>query len=132
MTDYPGFACDMEAIPPEERPRHMENMRTLFQATEQIKELANGYAFKVNDSAEVLVAAIHFIAKEKLCCPFLEIDLRVDLASPERWLRVRGPDGVKPFIHAEFYDVVPATIEWAPGFLPFAPAKKRSSRTDPR
>jgi hypothetical protein len=94
------FACDMTAIPAEQRGAHHALIRRLMtEAVEEIRELPNGLAFRF--PAEEYNAVTELIGGERLCCPFLAFSLEV---SPERGsllLRLTGAQGVKEFIRAE-------------------------------
>ena len=53
--------------------------------------------------AEEYEAVAHFVARERLCCPFLRFVLEV---APERgplWLRLTGAEGVTAFMRAELH-----------------------------
>jgi hypothetical protein len=95
------FACDMTAIATEERTRHTETTRRLFQAVETIRDLPNGYSFQLPNSGESLLTAAEFVANERLCCPFFGFELHVAPGGGSPWLYLTGPEGVKPFIRAE-------------------------------
>jgi hypothetical protein len=41
-------------------------------------------------------------AGEHLCCPFFDIDLRLEREGGAFWLRLTGRDGVKQFIRSDF------------------------------
>jgi hypothetical protein len=41
-------------------------------------------------------------AAEHLCCPFFDIDLRLEREGGPLWLRPTGREGVKQFIKADF------------------------------
>ena len=94
------FACDMTAIPAEQRPAHHALIRRLMtDEVESISELPSGLAFRF--PAEAYDAVTEFVAGERLCCPFLTFALEV---SPDRGplqLRLTGAEGVKDFIRAE-------------------------------
>jgi hypothetical protein len=94
------FACDMTAIPAEQRGAHQALIRRLMtEAVEEIRELPNGLTFRF--PVEEYEAVTEFIGRERLCCPFLAFSLEV---SPERGpllLRLTGAQGVKEFIRAE-------------------------------
>lgn len=96
----PPFACDMTAIPAAERGTHQELIRRLMsEVVRDIRELPDGLAFRF--PAEEYDAVTRFVARERLCCPFLSFALDV---TPERgplWLRLTGAEGVKDFIRAE-------------------------------
>jgi hypothetical protein len=96
------FACDMTAIPGDQRGAHHALIRRLMtEAVEEISELPDGLAFRFH--AEEYDAVTEFVGRERLCCPFLSFRLDV---SPERGplqLRLTGAAGVKDFIRAELH-----------------------------
>jgi hypothetical protein len=95
------LACDLTAIPAEQRPAHELLARQLFfEAIPERQELSDGYTFQFRADQYPLLAA--FIANERLCCPFFSFTLEVTPAQGPLWLRLTGGDGVKEFIHAEF------------------------------
>ena len=95
------LACDLTAIPAEEREAHERLARQLFFETAPVREeLPDGYAFLFQADQYPLVAA--FIANERLCCPFFRFTLEVPPAQGALWLRVTGDEGVKEFVDAEF------------------------------
>jgi len=95
------IACDLTAIPADEREAHETLARQLFfEAVPERHELADGFAFQFRADQYPLLAA--FIANERLCCPFFSFTLEVTPARGPIWLRVTGGDGVKEFIQSEF------------------------------
>lgn len=92
----------MTAIPAEERGAHQALIRHLMsEAVTEIRELPDGLAFRF--PAEEYEAVAEFVARERLCCPFLRFALEL---APERgplWLRVTGAAGVVAFIRAELH-----------------------------
>jgi hypothetical protein len=98
------FVCDMTALGPAQREQHIVTSGQLFQAVQEVRELPDGYAFRLpNDSATLLKAA-EFVAGERLCCPFFGFVLELEPEGGPLWLRLTGRDGVKPFIQAEIGD----------------------------
>jgi hypothetical protein len=101
------FACNMTAIPAAERPAHHELIRRLMhEVVEKTCELPDGLEFRF--PADEYDSVVRFVARERLCCPFLTFTLDV---TPERgplWLRITGADGVKDFIRAELGLSAPA------------------------
>lgn len=95
------FACDMTAIEASQRGQHVATIDELFRAVEEIRELPNGYAFRLPDGPDVLIKAAKFIALERLCCPFFGFTLEAEPEVGSLWLSLTGRDGVKPFIRAE-------------------------------
>jgi hypothetical protein len=96
------LACDMSAIPAEERGVHHRLIRRLMgKAVEEIRQRPDGFAFRF--PADQYAAVTEFVARERLCCPFLRFTLEV---APDRgplWLHLTGPEGVTPFIRAELH-----------------------------
>jgi hypothetical protein len=96
------FACDMTAIPAEQRGAHHALIRRLMsEAVEQIRELPDGLAFRF--PADEYDAVTTFVARERLCCPFLRFTVDVTPEGGPLELRLTGPDGVTPFIRAELH-----------------------------
>lgn len=99
-TESP-FACDMTAIEASRRGQHIATTGELFSAVEEIRELPNGYAFRLPNESDVLTKAAKFIALERLCCPFFGFALEAEPEVGPLWLSLTGRGGVKPFIMAE-------------------------------
>ncbi len=98
------FACDMSAIEPDRRGEHIATIDKLFRAVENIRELLNGYAFRLPNEPDVLFMTAKFIALERLCCPFFGFAIEVEPEGGAVWLSLTGRNGVKPFIVAEIGD----------------------------
>jgi hypothetical protein len=98
----PVFACDMTAIPAAERGAHHALIRRLFsEAVAEIRELEDGFALRF--SAEEYDSVVQFVARERLCCPFLRFELEVAPEKGPLWLRLTGPSGVATFLRAELH-----------------------------
>ena len=110
------FACDMTAIAVEERPRHVAAIRAVFGAVEAVRELPDGYAFRLANDAALLERAAAFIAKERLCCPFFGFALTLEPEGGPLWLHLTGREGVKPFIRAEIGGALAEPAARATGF----------------
>jgi hypothetical protein len=95
------FACDMNAIDPEYRDRHISTTIELFQSVQTIRDLPNGYTFRFPNETGLLLKSAEFIAYERLCCPFFGFALEIEPEGGAVWLHLTGPEGVKPFIRAE-------------------------------
>lgn len=94
------FACDMLAIPPDQRAAHHSLVRRLIsEALEEISEEWDGFALRF--AADEYDNVVEFVSRERLCCPFLRFTLEVTPTRGPLRLRLTGPDGVKPFIQAE-------------------------------
>ena len=101
MTSESSLACDMTAIAPEQRPKHLANSRELFSRIEESRELPSGYEFRLADGPALISQVAEFVSLEKLCCPFLNFVIEVQDEGGPVWLRLTGREGVKAFIREE-------------------------------
>ena len=106
------IACDMSAIEPGLRAGHIATGGRVFRAAEEIKELPDGYAFRLPNESKTLRDAAEFITLERLCCPFLGFALEVESEGGTVWLRLTGREGVKAFIHEEVSELLGGAIDW--------------------
>ena len=100
-TNQSPLACDMTAIPAEQRPIHLAASRQLFSQIQATRELSDGYQFRFTNDADILTGLAQFVALEKLCCPFLGFAIEVEAENGPVWLRLTGREGVKAFIKEE-------------------------------
>ena len=96
------FACNMLALNAEERKRHLEVTKQLRAAAKEVRELSDGYGFRFSSDQPTILLVSEFIARERLCCPFFSFEMVVKPADGPLWMQLRGADGVKDFIKAEF------------------------------
>jgi hypothetical protein len=101
------FACDMSAIAADQRSAHLATINKLFTAVESLRELPNGYSFRLPNRSDILFTAAEFIALERLCCPFFGFGLDIECEGGAIWLSLTGREGVKPFIMAEIAEHLP-------------------------
>jgi hypothetical protein len=101
----------MTAIPFERRTEHLSTIEAVFRSVDEMRELSNGYAFRLKSAPLILKTAAEFIELERLCCPFFGFVLEVLGEGGEIWLTLNGRDGVKPFILAEIGNHLPARIQ---------------------
>jgi hypothetical protein len=95
------LACNTKAFSAGERPRYLELLGKIKAAVKDRRELRDGFAFRLNDTAVVLQELAEWVTMERRCCPFLSF--RIETSGTERdfWLTLRGPAGVKPFLREE-------------------------------
>ncbi|MGH9712898.1 MAG: DinB family protein [Candidatus Acidiferrales bacterium] len=101
MTTQPGFYCNLNAITPSERIRHGVLSWKLKEARIETKELADGYAFRLDNEKVSIANVADWIANERKCCPFFDFEVELGREGGPLWLKLRGNDGVKQFIVPE-------------------------------
>jgi hypothetical protein len=106
------IACDMSALSQAQREAHMATSSYLFSKLQEIRELSNGYEFRLTDDPDAAVKAAEFVTLEKLCCPFLNFAIEVEAEGGPVWLRLTGREGVKAFIREEISGLLGTTIQW--------------------
>ena len=102
-THESPFACVMSALSPAERKQHFEEYGPrLRKSLKEIRELPDGYEFAFATDRDTYQVLSTWMFQERLCCPFFDLELRIDREGGSTWLRLTGRDGVKEFMRAEF------------------------------
>lgn len=97
------FACDRMALNAEARKRHFDELGpALRPLVKSVRELTNGYEFEFPFNADTYRLVTEWTGGEHLCCPFFDIELRLEREGGAFWLRLTGREGVKQFIAADF------------------------------
>ncbi len=97
------FACDRMALNNQERHRHFDELGPqLRHLVKDSREVSNGYEFRFPSDPATFRLVAEWAAAEHLCCPFFDIDLRLDREGGDCWMRLSGRDGVKQFIQSDF------------------------------
>ena len=97
------FACNAFALSPEVRKRHFEELGpALLKLKKSTRELPDGYEFEFPADNRTYQLLTEWAFQERLCCPFFDIDLRLDRENGPLWLRLTGRPGTKEFIKEEF------------------------------
>jgi hypothetical protein len=108
FADSP-FACDRAALTPQARKRHFDELSPALRARKlSIRELRDGFEFEFPTDATTFQLVAEWVACERLCCPFFDIDMHVEREHGNLWLRLTGREGVKQFIRSDF-------AQWFPG-----------------
>lgn len=94
------LACNLQAISPARPPRYGEVVSRLRSAMYDCNELRDGYRYALRTSEITLPEVAEWITMEHVCCPFL--DFQLEIADDDVALTLRGPDGVKAILRAEF------------------------------
>jgi len=96
------IACDMNVFTSVEREAHIQNTRQLYDTVQAIHEISNGYEFLFPCNTETVAKLAEFIVNERLCCPFLEFDLKIAPNDQPISLTLSGPEGTREFLREEF------------------------------
>jgi len=95
------IACDLTAIDADQRDGHIETVQNIFQLTEQVIELSNGYALRLPNETDIFLKVAEYIARERLCCPFFGFGLEIEPERGALWLKLTGRKGVKEFLQSQ-------------------------------
>jgi len=97
------LACNAFALSPEARKRHFEELRSaLLKLKKSTRELPDGYEFELPADKATWQLLTEWVIDERLCCPFLDIELRLSRDGGPLWLRLTGRSGTKEFIKEDF------------------------------
>lgn len=101
-TGFAGepYTCNMGALTEREMAEYQELAIKLHSSVQEVKELKNGFAFKL--PADAVVATSQWINYERKCCPFFDFELQIAKDEGPVWLRITGDKGIKDFIRTEF------------------------------
>jgi hypothetical protein len=96
------FACNLKAFTPDQRVRWRHLIERVTSAVTETRELKDGYALRVNTAQAPLVDIAEWIELERRCCPFFDFQMDVHGEDGSSWLSLKGREGVKDFINADF------------------------------
>ena|GEM_PF-1724158 len=96
------FACNATGLNKEQRQRWTSLLKRLNDSKQEVRELADGYAFRFAAEPSTVQELAEFITYERICCPFFDLEVAVEREGGPAWLRLRGREGVKDFIRDEF------------------------------
>ena len=94
------IACDPRAIPDEQRDRWVAAGRHVYAAVEEVRDLPDGYRFRIPTSSDMLTRVAEYVSNERLCCGFLRFQLEVEPAQGPVWLQLTGPAGAREYMRA--------------------------------
>ena len=95
------FACDIGSLNPSERKRHDEMGPILRSLIKSSRELPDGFEFEFPSDQKTFQLVTEWSFHERMCCPFFDIDVRLDREGGSLWLRLTGREGTKDFIKVE-------------------------------
>jgi len=96
------FACNRLALSPEQRKRHFDELGPrLLSLKQSVRELPNGYEFEFPADSNTVQLVAEWATGERVCCPFFDIDIRLQREGGSLWLGLTGREGIKQFIRAD-------------------------------
>jgi hypothetical protein len=98
------LVCNLNAIDAAARPRYKDLVKQLHGSMREnrCEELPDGYAFRLDSKGITLPEVAEWISMERLCCPFLTLELAASGNRDEWVLKLTGPAGVKAILEAAF------------------------------
>jgi hypothetical protein len=96
------FVCDRLALDREARRRHFVELGPALRSLKkQVRELSDGYEFQFPSDPKTIAMVAEWAAGERLCCPFFDIQLRMEREGGPFWLKLTGRKGTKEFIKVD-------------------------------
>jgi hypothetical protein len=97
-----SFACVRLALDAGARRRHFEELGPALRTLkESARELQNVYEFRFPSGQKTIALVAEWAAGERLCCPFFDIQRRMEREGGPFWMRLTGRRGTKDFIKAD-------------------------------
>jgi hypothetical protein len=96
------LACNVLALDAAERRQVQVLLSRLRASIQEVKELLNGYSFKVSGDAAIIPDVAEYVGIERLCCPFFDFEIVAEKEGGPIWIALTGREGVKQFARTEF------------------------------
>jgi hypothetical protein len=100
-----SIACNLSGAELAERG---EEVSTLFDEAEQVRELDDGYAFRFSGSEGIAARLLEFTLEERRCCPFFTFELVFTPNEGPIWVRLRGSAAIKEFVASAWGEIIAA------------------------
>jgi hypothetical protein len=104
-TEETPIACNLTGEALNERG---DEVHSLFQEVEQVRELADGYAFRFAGSEAAASRLLEFTLAERRCCPFFTFELAFEPDEGPIWVRLRGSATIKEFVASAWGEIIAA------------------------
>lgn len=102
-----SLICNMDVFTPAELEAHLLTTTRLIKSLQAVRDQEDGYELVFPGETELISRVAEFIAKERLCCPFLKFTLHISSESEPISLALTGPVGTQEFLRLEFDGVIP-------------------------
>lgn len=91
LTENPPLACVPNAVPADQQEYWVKELAPkLYGSVQEIKELPNGWAWRLPSTSEILLLVAQDLNVERLCCPFVNYTLEIEPDQGPFWLRMTG------------------------------------------
>ena len=99
MSDtQPVIACNLGALSEEEKTRRSAMAARVSARFQEIRETPDGYAARLDEDPKLVQGALEWFFLERRCCPFLQLEMRIEPSDGPVWLSFGGGPGVKEFL----------------------------------
>lgn len=102
MTTQNRFYCNSQALTAWERIRHGAETARLLLVRKAVVEMEKGYELQFDPETVPVAELAEWVTLESRCCPFFDFHIDLENEGKLVCLRLTGPEGIKPFIRAEF------------------------------
>lgn len=92
------IACNLGALDADGRARRAALAARVMSLVTDVHERADGYALRLDPTAEASREALEWFLLEHRCCPFLRLEVVLEPDPGSLWLRLSGGPGVKEFL----------------------------------
>jgi hypothetical protein len=96
------LACNLKAFQPQERAEWRKRLEQVMGAVTAKRPMTDGYTFQIDSRKAGFREVATWIELERKCCPFFIFELGMQGENGAVWLNLRGREGVKQFIAADF------------------------------
>ncbi len=87
------LVCNMGAMDGPEAERHRHVTHKLQEAIEDFEEIGGGYRLRLPAEPGAIELTAEFLARERLCCPFLSFRLHAPAGASSIEFEISGPPG---------------------------------------
>jgi hypothetical protein len=102
MSNSKPIACDVTTLTKDETKFLTAVSFELFATIQEVKNLSDGYAFRLQENSDTIRRLFDFVALDRICCPFVLHTIVVGAKGEAVWLHLTGYGETKHFITSEF------------------------------
>ncbi len=102
MDSRQPIACNLGQLGEVQRAREQFLLSKMLRSRLETQERTTGYAVRLPADSLTILEVAEFILLERICCPFLDFELRWEAGENTLWLQLSGPEGVKSFLNSVF------------------------------